>query len=208
MRATKGNRIPPDAKVPVWFRRGHGGFLEVVELVEAKRAESHRTRKRVLDVLIEMDPDNNGVRLLDWRQRCAEMHIIGGPTDDAKKKAMTRALKSLGNRIEKDGRARHLSAEHAFIRRTTTTWRTRVMLFSPPPNEGTTATRNEGTGHPLKGVVPCPLAFRVPSVPSLSLRCPFVDPSHKTPTLAGNARPKPFASAQMTYQLNNLTNQE
>ena len=39
--------------------------------------------------------------------------------------------------------------------------------------KGQVPTRNEGTGHPLKGGVLCPLAFLVPSVPSLSLRCPF-----------------------------------
>ena len=56
--------------------------------------------------MAELDPANDGVRLLDLRQRCAELHIIGGPTDDAKKKAMTRILKSLGNRIAKDGQVR------------------------------------------------------------------------------------------------------
>ena len=53
-----------------------------------------------------------------------------------------------------------------------------MPFFTPvAKTKGQAATRNEGTGHPLKGVVPCPLAFRVPLspfvVPSLSLRCPF-----------------------------------
>ena len=55
----------------------------------------------MLDTLIEMDPDNNGVRLQDWRHRCIEKGIIGGPTEDALKKAMGRAVKSIGNRIKK-----------------------------------------------------------------------------------------------------------
>jgi len=101
MKVTKGNRIPPDAKVPVWFRRGRGGFLEVVELTEAAAGGISPQAKRVLDVMVEMDPDNNGVRLQDWRQRCADKHIIVGPTDNARNLAMKRMLKSLGNRVTK-----------------------------------------------------------------------------------------------------------
>ena len=106
LKATKGNRIPPEAKVPVWFKRGHGGFLEIAELVEVEAGGISPNAKRVLNVMAELDPANDGVRLLDLRQRCAELHIIGGPTDDAKKKAMTRILKSLGSRIAKDGQVR------------------------------------------------------------------------------------------------------
>ena len=101
MKVTKGNRIPPDAKVPVWFRRGRGGFLEVVELTEAAAGGISPLAKRVLDVMVEMDPDNNGVRLQDWRQHCADKHIIGGPTDEAVKKAMERAVKNLGAHVAK-----------------------------------------------------------------------------------------------------------
>ncbi len=101
LKATKGNRIPPDAKVPVWFRRSRGGYLEVVELVEIQRGGISPLAKRVLDVMVEMDPDNNGVRLQEWRNRCIEKGIIGGLTDEARKKAMSRALKNIGNRINK-----------------------------------------------------------------------------------------------------------
>lgn len=101
MKVTKGNRIPPDAKVPVWFRRARGGFLEVVELAEAAAGGISPLAQKVLDVMLEMDPDNNGVRLQDWRQRCADMHIIGGGTDNARELAMKRMVKSLGNRVTK-----------------------------------------------------------------------------------------------------------
>ena len=105
LKATKGNRIPPDAKVPVWFRRGRGGFLEVVELVEARRGGISPLAKRVLDIMVEMDPDNNGVRLQDWRHHCAEKHIIGGPTDEAVKKAMEpRREKSSATALQEEGR--------------------------------------------------------------------------------------------------------
>ena len=114
LKATKGNRIPPEAKVPVWFKRGHGGFLEIAELAEVEAGGISPNARRVLNVMAEMDPANHGVRLLDLRQRCAELHIIGGPTDDAKKKAMTRILKSLGSRIAKDGQVRG-SYRRAFI---------------------------------------------------------------------------------------------
>lgn len=101
MKVTKGNRIPPDAKVPVWFQRGRGGFLEVVELTETTAGGISPRAKRVLDVMVEMDPDNDGVRLQDWRQQCADKHIIGGPKPDAVRKAMSRIVKSLGARIVK-----------------------------------------------------------------------------------------------------------
>ncbi len=101
LKATKGNRIPPEAKVPVWFRRSRGGYLEVVELVETERGGISPMGQRALDTLIEMDSDNAGVRLQDWRQRCIEKEIIGGPTDEALKKAMGRVMKKIGNRIKK-----------------------------------------------------------------------------------------------------------
>lgn len=101
LKATKGNRIPPEAKVPVWFRRSKGGYLEVVELVEAQRSGISPSSQRALDLLTEMDPDNNGVRLQDWRKRCIDDGLISGPTEEALKKAMGRTLKSIGNRIKK-----------------------------------------------------------------------------------------------------------
>ena len=106
LKATKGNRIPPDAKVPVWLRRSQGGYLEAVELRETKRGGISPLAQRVLDVMVEMDPDNKGVRLQDWRNRCIEKKIIDCLGNDAQKMAMRRALEKIGKRITKHETAR------------------------------------------------------------------------------------------------------
>jgi hypothetical protein len=101
MRATKGNRLPPDAKTPVWFHRALGGFLVMVELSETNRGDLSPQEKKVLAVMSELDPDNNGLRLRDWRKSCIDKNIVTGTTYDAKEKAMERIVKSLGTGIKK-----------------------------------------------------------------------------------------------------------
>lgn len=90
--ATKGNRLPPSAFVPIWFRRGDSGVLSQVEVSMDKDAPSSKEMK-FLAVLKDLSRTSSA-NLDEWRDQCEAEGLITG-NYEAKKKAMTRAIKKL-----------------------------------------------------------------------------------------------------------------
>lgn len=96
--ATKGNHLPPEAFVPIWFRRGDGGALTVASVSTEKPAlaQLSHSHKRVLEVLVdEYSRGEEPVRRSLLKERCLFANAITGINMDAVNKSLTRALKAL-----------------------------------------------------------------------------------------------------------------
>lgn len=95
--ATKGNHLPPEAFVPIWFRRVEGGALTVAEISMDKPAGTvSKSHRKVYDVLVsEYAKTNEPVKLSDLKERCIFESAIQCPTPEAITKSLTRAMKAL-----------------------------------------------------------------------------------------------------------------
>ncbi len=103
--ATKGNRLPPAAFVPIWLRRGDSGVLSQVEVsMEGKEAGTREIK--ALEILKAMSVSSYP-SLTEWRDKCEEKGLISAPTEKAlaqKMKRITMKLQELG--LIKSGIAR------------------------------------------------------------------------------------------------------
>jgi RecA-family ATPase len=91
---TKGNKIPPAGKVPVWLRRDNYGNLAEVE-ISMDGAGTVTTRDRdILRVLQDLE-FSGPVKLSDWRVECLKRGLLTGPTDNARKQAMKKTITKL-----------------------------------------------------------------------------------------------------------------
>jgi hypothetical protein len=91
---TKGNKIPPGARVPVWLRRDDFGNLSEVYIeMDGKGTLTDR------DIEILKVHSKIGVfgtpKLADWRNECIKLGMITGATENAQKQAMKRVLDKL-----------------------------------------------------------------------------------------------------------------
>jgi len=91
---TKGNKIPPAARVPVWLRRDEYGNLMEVEIVFDEKGTFTGTDKKIIATHIQMSLHST-VKLADWRTECVSRGLISGGNPDAQKKAMQRVLNKL-----------------------------------------------------------------------------------------------------------------
>lgn len=83
--ATKGNRIPPEAFVPLWLRRGPGGTLSEVELTEkSSGSKATFSDMKVLDVLRDMCRTSTPM-MAEWRDECAGRGLVQGKGEAARK---------------------------------------------------------------------------------------------------------------------------
>jgi hypothetical protein len=90
--ATKGNRIPPEAFVPTWLRRGDGGTLSAADLGEidpSAMTKPSTTDVRVLEVLRRMCRTATPT-MAEWRDECHRKDLLTGKTPEAVKKSMDR----------------------------------------------------------------------------------------------------------------------
>jgi hypothetical protein len=90
--ATKGNKLPPEAYVPTWLRRGIGGTLSAAELPEIDVSglpKASYNDFKVLDVLKEMHAVTTPT-LSEWRDECVRRQLLTGRTPEAMKKSMDR----------------------------------------------------------------------------------------------------------------------
>lgn len=91
--ATKGNRLPPAAFVPIWFRRGDSGVLSQVE-VSMDKSEVGTREMKALEILKAMSVSSYP-SLTEWRDKCAEEGLVFGPNEDAVAQCMKRIMKKL-----------------------------------------------------------------------------------------------------------------
>jgi len=91
--ATKGNRLPPAAFVPIWFRRGDSGVLSQVEVSMDKNAPSSKEMK-FLDVLKDLSRTSCAT-IEEWRLKTIELGLLPGTSEDASKKAIQRIANKL-----------------------------------------------------------------------------------------------------------------
>jgi hypothetical protein len=90
--ATKGNRLPPEAYLPTWLRRGNGGTLSSAELAVVESRDTSRpttTDHRILEVLREMCT-TAVPSMTEWRDECTSRGLITGRSPHATKKALER----------------------------------------------------------------------------------------------------------------------
>lgn len=101
---TKGNKLSPDAFLPLWLRRGQGGVLMPANLTAgaATEARANLLDIKALDVLRELSGSATPT-LAEWRGECITRRLIVGKSDEARKKAMDRTVARLlaENRIER-----------------------------------------------------------------------------------------------------------
>lgn len=96
--ATKGNKLPPEAYVPLWLRRGAGGTLSEAELTErAGGAKATFSDMKALDVLRDMCRTNTPM-MAEWRDECARRGLVHG-NGEAARKSMSR----IRDRLLQDG---------------------------------------------------------------------------------------------------------
>jgi RecA-family ATPase len=93
---TKGNKIPPAARVPVWLRRDDFGNLAEVEIIFDEKGHFTDREKKIIQTHIEMSVHST-VKLGDWRAECVKRGLVSGDTPKAQEKAMQRVLKNLSN---------------------------------------------------------------------------------------------------------------
>lgn len=109
---TKGNKLPHDAFMPMWLRRGNGGLLMPADLTE-KESQDPRlslTDHRILDVLRELCKVATPT-LAEWRSECEKRRLITGSTEDGRVTQMKRAVSRLLN----DGQVKRGSGKGIYI---------------------------------------------------------------------------------------------
>lgn len=105
---TKGNKLSPDAFVPMWLRRGHGGGLVPADLSMSQGGDTHVgvIDAAILQVLREMSTTATPA-LAEWRTECEQRRLITGRTSEANRKSMDRTVRRLlGAGLLKRGFAR------------------------------------------------------------------------------------------------------
>jgi hypothetical protein len=111
--ATKGNRLPPAAYVPVWFRRGDSGVLSQVEVsMDGKEAGAREMKS--LAILKDLS-QSSYPSLAEWRNKCAAEGLVFGPNEEAVVQCMKRIvmkLKDLGLIKKGIGRGIWVPVEH------------------------------------------------------------------------------------------------
>jgi RecA-family ATPase len=98
--ATKGNRLPPSAFVPIWLRRGdHGNLSEADVVMEKKEAEKdtgpNGNDVRIFQVLEKLAEKTPSVHLKDWRVQCICQKLIAHDNPTKAEKQMQRAIGKL-----------------------------------------------------------------------------------------------------------------
>jgi len=91
--ATKGNRLPPAAFVPLWLRRGDSGVLSQADVSLDKNAPSSKDMK-ILAVLKDISRASCST-FEEWRVECIERGLLKGNSEEASKKALQRIVKKL-----------------------------------------------------------------------------------------------------------------
>jgi hypothetical protein len=92
--ATKGNKLPPSAYVPVWLRRGDGNTFSEAEIVFGAGGGPNKTDKLILEELRGLYFAGNHTRR-ELLSRCVERGIIKRATPEANAKALDRSLAKL-----------------------------------------------------------------------------------------------------------------
>ncbi len=93
--ATKGNRLPPEAFVPVWLKRGAGGLLSQVSLEQVERGSVGQREVQALEILRQACV-NGDTTLKFWREQCAAAGVINKAAGlSAQEKAMQRIRDAL-----------------------------------------------------------------------------------------------------------------
>jgi RecA-family ATPase len=91
---TKGNKIPPAAKVPVWLRRDDFGNLSEADIqIGGSGTLTERDMEILLvhsEMMVFCTP-----KLKDWRAECVKRGLITGSTKEAETQAMKRVLDKL-----------------------------------------------------------------------------------------------------------------
>jgi hypothetical protein len=93
---TKGNRIPPSAKDPVWLRRGHGGVLSevVLDMTSGATCTTVALDDKILEALLDISK-GGAAKFADWQAACEARSILPGNTDGTKKQNMKLAAARL-----------------------------------------------------------------------------------------------------------------
>lgn len=99
---TKSNAAPPDAFVPVWLKRGHGGLLSLAVVAEAEAGGIGKREIQALDLLRTLSA-TKASSLKDWREACDTAGLLTGKTEDAKEKSMRRIVDALKGAGELEG---------------------------------------------------------------------------------------------------------
>lgn len=94
---TKGNKLSPEAFVPLWLRRGYGGGLVPAAIVAGQQTNEPRVKSidhAILQVLRETSGKSTP-SLGEWRAECERLRLLDGKTPEAIKKTMDRAVHRL-----------------------------------------------------------------------------------------------------------------
>lgn len=93
---SKGNRIPPSAKVPVWLRRGHGGVLSevVLDMTTGATCTTAALDDKIFEVLLDIG-SGGAAKLKEWQTACEARGVLPGNTSGTKGQNMKKAAARL-----------------------------------------------------------------------------------------------------------------